>query len=166
MSNILQQAQLATTENPEAKAAWALVLQGIEAGWFDAPKLMRLVQTLQRGEDSGVQELTFENRGERVGVTLLSDDQECDATELRRLMYSTLARAKLHPGTIEYFSDDKKTSTRPATDVPDGMQFADTPSGPLPVVKVVMRERSPTERDITEYGPDDVRLRSTRMHKA
>jgi hypothetical protein len=56
--------------------------------------------------------------------------------------------------------DTNEESEENAADVPESIRFADTPEGPVPVVRVVART-SGDRRIIREYGPDGELLRST-----
>jgi len=67
-----------------------------------------------------------------------------------------------HPGKIEYVDGEtqKVVSVEDAANVPESLRFADTPSGRVPVVKVVMRRKGEVA-EILEYGPEGQLLRTT-----
>ena len=68
--------------------------------------------------------------------------------------------ADVHPGVIVFFDGERQVATRRASELPDSMLFADTPSGRVPVVKVVAHVGD-DRREILEFGPDGQLLRST-----
>ena len=67
-----------------------------------------------------------------------------------------------HPGKIVYVDGNSQqvTNERPATEVPESLRFAETPSGLEPVVKVIATVEG-DRRFIREYGVDGALLRST-----
>ncbi len=68
----------------------------------------------------------------------------------------------VHPGKITYIdgNTNKVVSTEDIAKVPETLRFADTPSGKVPVVKVIATVAG-DQRHIREYGPNDQLLRST-----
>ena len=68
----------------------------------------------------------------------------------------------LHPGKIIFVdgNTDQVVSTREAHEVPESARFAATPSGPVPVVRVVATVAG-DRRFIREYGPNGELLRTT-----
>ncbi len=70
-----------------------------------------------------------------------------------------------HPGFIEYFEEDRPVDRLPIAQVPKELQFAQTPEGLLPVVKVVAHIRG-DERIIREYAPGEKLVRSTVQRRA
>ena len=66
----------------------------------------------------------------------------------------------VHPGVIVFFDGERQVAARLASELPDSMLFADTPSGRVPVVKVVAHVGD-DRREILEFGPDGQLLRST-----
>jgi hypothetical protein len=67
-----------------------------------------------------------------------------------------------HPGFIRYIDGktQQEVRRRDISQVPEALRYAQTPSGWVPVVKVVSIELD-TQRTIREYGPSDELLRST-----
>src|SRR5215470_14407761 len=72
------------------------------------------------------------------------------------------SRMPHHPGKITYVdgATQKVVAVEDASSVPESLRFAETPSGPVPVVKVVM-QRNGQYSEILEYGPDGQLLRTT-----
>ncbi len=68
--------------------------------------------------------------------------------------------ADAHPGVIVFFDGERPVASRLASELPASMLFADTPSGRVPVVKVVAHVGD-DRREILEFGPDGQLLRST-----
>lgn len=68
----------------------------------------------------------------------------------------------VHPGKITYIDGNTNAvvSTAEISTVPERMRFADTPQGPVPVVKVIATVAG-NQRTIREYGPAGELLRST-----
>ncbi|WNG57590.1 hypothetical protein F0U59_24635 [Archangium gephyra] len=67
-----------------------------------------------------------------------------------------------HPGFIRYFDGKTQQEVRrlEISQVPEPLQYAKTPNGWVPVVKVVAIEEG-NQRTLREYGPGDELLRST-----
>lgn len=67
-----------------------------------------------------------------------------------------------HPGTITYLDGNTHAvvSVEAVENVPEALRFADTPTGKVPVVKVIATVAG-DQRTIREYGPGDQLLRST-----
>lgn len=65
-----------------------------------------------------------------------------------------------HPGTIAFYEGGVEIDRRSASEVPEGIRFADAPEGKVPVVKVVSHKIG-NQRFIQEFGPDGRLLRST-----
>lgn len=66
-----------------------------------------------------------------------------------------------HPGYITFVDANKGTEeVKPADAVPEGIRFAPTPEGPVPVVKVVAQTQG-NRRTIRQYAEDGFELRST-----
>jgi len=67
-----------------------------------------------------------------------------------------------HPGAVEYVDGNtgQVTRTSKIDEVPEGLRFAPTESGLVPVVRVVAHVTG-NERTIREYGPGGALLRST-----
>jgi hypothetical protein len=59
-----------------------------------------------------------------------------------------------------FFDGERQVAARLASELPDSIFFADTPSGRVPVVKVVAHVGD-DRREILEFGPDGQLLRST-----
>jgi hypothetical protein len=67
-----------------------------------------------------------------------------------------------HPGFIRYIDGQTQQEVRrmDISQVPEALQYAQTPGGWVPVVKVVSTEAG-NQRTLREYGPSDELLRST-----
>ncbi|MBN9687188.1 MULTISPECIES: hypothetical protein [unclassified Corallococcus] len=67
-----------------------------------------------------------------------------------------------HPGFIRYIDGKTQQEVRrmEIAQVPEALQYAQTPKGWVPVVKVVALEEG-NQRTLREYGPGDELLRST-----
>ncbi|HYH94352.1 hypothetical protein [Hyalangium sp.] len=67
-----------------------------------------------------------------------------------------------HPGFIRYIDGKTQQEVRrlDISQVPESLQYAQTPNGWVPVVKVVSLVEGP-QRTLREYGPADELLRST-----
>jgi hypothetical protein len=85
-----------------------------------------------------------------LGIALAASILAAEATNLH------------HPGTITYVdgATQKVIRVEDASKLPDSLRFANTPEGPVPVVKVVL-QRLGDHAEILEYGPRGQLLRTT-----
>jgi hypothetical protein len=84
----------------------------------------------------------------------------------RPLAHDRAMAAPAHPGKITYVDGNTQQvlSTDDVSTVPESLRFADTPTGRVPVVKVVATVAG-NQRTIREYGPAGELLRSTVQRK-
>jgi hypothetical protein len=147
--------------DPELRGAWGLVWQAIQVGWIDRAELVDIVARLSRFEGVSIEEVGFELRTPHLHVSFLRDGYDVEPAALIALMERAL-RGK-HPGTITFLRDGAVVSVREAKDLPESQQFANTPRGPVPVVKVDARTADGKPREVLEYGENGELLRSTRL---
>jgi hypothetical protein len=157
---LLAAAQSVKADDAALGEAWHYVTEAIRVGWIDRPELVELLSTIERGQDYLNNELGLEYRAKRFVVSFIQSEVAVPPEDFCALVREALGQGG-HPGTITIMEDERVIAVRKVDEVPEEARFADTPAGPKPVVKVVMRMMSETTREIVEYGPNDERLRST-----
>lgn len=77
---------------PAAAHGWGLLVQAIDVGWLDDGDLIELQSHLRDRRDFGVEELLFAHLGDRLRVSFLDDDVECDPADLLAAVSELLDR--------------------------------------------------------------------------
>jgi hypothetical protein len=105
---LLRAAQDRMPSDDGIRACWDFVVEGLKVGWLNRARLQELIGYLRRHEHYGLDELLFEEIGDNLRASFLSDSAECSPAamidELEALLSAGSASRRV--SVVEFRSFD------------------------------------------------------------
>lgn len=90
-STLLARAERRLPADKEVRNCWPWVLQGLKLGWLGRDEIQELLAELRQDNSYGVEELSFEHRGDRLHVSFLDQRAVCSPVAMIKELEAVIA---------------------------------------------------------------------------